>query len=807
MSKKKKILLSFLGIFIVVAIIATIALTTTWFKDLYFNIVALTVSADDQDFDDLRDRYVVSLTGGTGYDLNDENIQRNIADIDAAANENWSTMNKGDDITTLWSDIDYSDDVRANDGVIGASYGRLQSMALAYRTYGSSLEGNQDLLNDIIYGLEWLYTNKYNENSPSFNQEGGHGWYKVIGTPFALLRTTALIYDDLSEDQIDKYLKTVDHFCPDPTFWIWDKSTGGNRSNQCHIVILRGILGYDKSKIIQGADALLDTYKYVETGDGFYEDGSFIQHKALVANGSYGVELLRDTVFLTYLLSDSPFAITDPISDHVYDWVFNGFEPIIYRGYTFDDSRGRGVATPSKNSGGLSSEIGSILLLSQVNGEYQDRLQSLAKYYLMYTPDFFDYQSIWAINMGQKLLEDESVTPRGDITLYKQYPSMDFIAYQQPNYGVGISMYSTRTFNYETVNDMNLRGWHQGDGWMQILDNDYYSYNDNYWNTIDSYRIPGTTEVKESTIEPVTNNGSPWVGGTDMDSIYGVTGMEFIPEGVDISARKSWFIFDDEIVCLGSDINSGSGEVETIVENKAINENGDNPLLINGELMPNNIGWSQTVNGIVDNAYIQSNTDENLGTGYYFPEPQNITALRETRSGAWDDISIPTDYETAAPEIYSRNYLSLAIEHGENPTGADYEYTVLPSTTSDRVEEYSANPDTTVIVNSPEVQAVKENNLNIIGANFWTDSEATADIITSQNKASVMVKDNDDEIEISVSDPTQLGDKIELEINSSASEVISCDDEIKVTQTSPTIKLEVDTKDSMGQSFKVVLDK
>ena len=45
-----------------------------------------------------------------------------------------------------------------------------------------------------------------------------------------------------------------------------------------------------------------------------------------------------------------------------------------------------------------------------------------------------------------------------------------------------------------------------------------------------------------------------WVGGTDIEGLYG-------------AAHKSWFMFDDEIVCLGSGINSSDNRIiETIIE-------------------------------------------------------------------------------------------------------------------------------------------------------------------------------------------------------------------------------------------------
>lgn len=744
----------------------------------------------------------------------DENIKARTEAITLKAEELWITMNKNEDRTSLWDSIVYGDSVRDNDISNRTGYDRLGSMATAYRTKGSKLEANEDLKKDIINGMEWLNVNKFNANSPTYDEEQGQGYVKVMSGPKALLKCTALMYYDLTLDQLDRYLRTVDRFCPDPTFWIWNPSTGSNRSDQCMNVILRGILGGNSSKIIEGRDALSDVYEYVTTGDGFYDDGSFIQHTGLCYAGGYGVRFLGDTAFISYLLSTTPFKVIDPNGDNVYKWALEGFQPLMYKGYTFDDSRGREISRRfSLNSTIISNEIANFVLLCQIPSKYQNELKAATKYYLNNTPEFFTTQSVKNITMANEILRDESIIPRDDLNMYKHYGCMDFTAVQRPNYAIGLSMHSSRTFNYEIINDENLKGWHQGDGWMQILDDDYKSYDDCYWPTLDAYRYPGTTVVKKSTYDERVRNGSNWVGGTDIMGLYGVTGMEFIPPDQSLRARKSWFFFIDKIICLGTDIydNSEKG-VETIIENKMIGDTGDNPLIINGSPMDTNLGWT-TKRQDISSIFVQSNNSA-TGTGYYLPTGQTLTAQRDTHQGSWYDINtyhavgIGGDATGIDPhEVFSRNYITLTLDHGIDPKSASYEYTIMPSTTRDKVLEYENSPTAIVLANSPAVQAIKDRELNIISGNFWTDELTTVDIISCKNKASVMIQETDREINISISDPTQLGKKIELELNTCGSTISDCDNEITVIEIEPTIKLEIDVTKAMGKSFKVNLAK
>ncbi|MGR5908173.1 hypothetical protein ACT7DL_19665 [Bacillus paranthracis] len=56
--------------------------------------------------------------------------------------------------------------------------------------------------------------------------------------------------------------------------------------------MVRGILNNNSNKIQLGIDATNDVYKIVQNGDGFYKDGSFIQHTYNPYTGGYGEVLL-----------------------------------------------------------------------------------------------------------------------------------------------------------------------------------------------------------------------------------------------------------------------------------------------------------------------------------------------------------------------------------------------------------------------------------------------------------------------------------------------------------------------------------
>jgi hyaluronate lyase len=105
--------------------------------------------------------------------------------------------------------------------------------------------------------------------------------------------------------------------------------------------------------------------------------------------------------------------------------------------------------------------------------------------------------------------------------------------------------------------------------------------------------------------------------------------------------------------------------------------------------------------------------------------------------------------------------MSLAFEHGATPSNAAYSYVMLPHKDTAATQLYSNAPDVEVLSNTTDVHAVREKKLGITAANFW--NPGTVDFITALNPSSVMVKENESELNIAVSDPTQ--NKVRLRLN------------------------------------------
>ncbi|MGG3889630.1 polysaccharide lyase family 8 super-sandwich domain-containing protein [Metabacillus fastidiosus] len=739
----------------------------------------------------------------TGNDRNnvDEDIQKNYEQLDQKiSNEEkkgyWDTLETNDDRTTLWNDLN----VKSNLEHMTVAFTRLQEMAKSFRTKGSKFYQDQSLKEDIISSLDWMYDNVYNEKK----SETGNWWHWEIGSPKQISLILLLLNDDIPKNLQDAFIRAIDRFVPDPTYRTNYPSlmeTGANRVDKAYIVSLRGVVGKSDEKVKSGRDALSQIFQYVEDGDGFYKDGSFIQHNNIAYTGSYGRVLLDGLSNLLYLLHDTPWEVSDPNKQFVYEWLLKSYAPLFYDGAMMDMVRGRAISRQTQTDHLIGKEIlVDMLRLANSAPEAQGlAVKQYVKSWILTDTTFANYLEgleIEAIYLVKDLLEDETVRPK----IFKGhyvFSGMDRVVHQQGDFAFGISMSSNRITNFETGNGENPYGWYTGYGMTYLYNKDLTQFSDDYWPTIDMLRLPGTTTDLTKPAGGSYVSSKNWVGGSNVNGQYGVAGMEFDIQSSSLGGKKSWFSFDDEIVALGSDISSTDNRlVETIVENRKILNNNTNELMINGTSQSKEFGKAENHEN-VQWAHLKGN-QKGADIGYYFPKKTNLNSLRESRQGSWSDIN---RIFTVDSSIKTRNYVSLSIPHGKFPKQASYSYVLLPDLTSIETEQYSMKPDVEIIENSENLHAVREKSLGITAMNFWKQGET--ELVRSYQPASVIVKEEDKELIISLSDPTQKQEKVVIEVARKYASVIEKDDTITIIRKAPYLKLEVDVSGSLGKTHQV----
>lgn len=741
-----------------------------------------TAHAAGDEYDALRGKWNLLLTGAASYDPADPDFGPRIAGITSEARGYWSTMDTTPG-TYLWPDLASTTDSAA----ITGSYNRIRAMALAYSTAGSGLYQDGTLIGDISTALDWMYANRYNAAKTPY----ANWWDWEIGAPLALTDTMVMVYDRLSATQRGDNLATIGRFQPTVTL------TGANRVWESTIIALRGILGKDGALITAGRDGLDAVLPYVASGDGFSTDGSYIMHDKYSYLGGYGAALLENLSKMLYVLKGSSWPVTSPHLPNVYRWVYDTVEPLIYKGAVLDMTRGRDISRhiESEHLNGQIVTQSVLLLAEAAPAADAAAYRSMLKHWIAADTyrNFYANAPVYLIARAKAVMDDPGIAPRPVMVADRQFPGMSQAVHRRATYGYAISMSSSRTANYESINSENLKGWYTGDGETYLYNDDLSQFSGDYQPTVDPYRRPGTTvdtqQVRADSSGWGTRPPRDWVGGTSLLGTYGASGMDLAAYGNSLTAKKSWFMFDNEVVALGAGITSTDNRtIETIVENRKLNAAGDNAFTVDGAAKPTTPGWSESAAG-ARWAHLAGSTPGS-DIGYWFPGGEDLRLKREWRSGTWSAIN------RAVPDPTTRTagYLTMAVDHGANPAGATYAYAVLPGKTAAQTAAYSAAPAVSVLANTATVQAVRQSELNMVAANFWADGVRWVNVggtgfLSSDKKASVLTKESAGRLDVSLSDPTQANTgSIQVEINRSAFGILSHDSRITVTQLSPTVK-------------------
>ena len=815
--------------------------TAQWKVEILYQSPSKLPSATAEDYGKIRQAWKESLIG---KDLvSEEGGAEVLEEINQEAEALWNAyVYKGQEECggIPWAEdegakgnknIPYEDDAVE----FRVSFKKVLSMCKAYAAEGGALYQNQDMLKDITNILDFLCGSCYTAKSQTDNW-----WTWEIGIPKDLIPALILIYDGLTEEQVMAYTETLYFFQPDPFHEgvintasthgqgyreaqganIIDCSTtavGLGALREDNELVYLGMLASSQTFVIQNVE---DSAQIAANGynSGFYPDGSYLDHIKVPYLGAYGIEFMKGGAKIPSLLAGTPWKYPEQVQDNLESYIVEGFGNGMYKGMMLDCLKGRSVSRPASSNQAAGREAMMIILqiVDSFSQEAKETTLSALKAWLEEDEGFID-SLVGAENMAIKkkakeILEDTSI--QSNIApVHKSYPLMDRVVHRTEDYLFALSMYSERIQNTEIMNDENRFGWHQNNGMTYIYDEDK-QYTENYWNTVNPLRLPGTTVV------PVNiGTGKPdgsgfaqggdfcskesWVGGTSIGN-YGVSGMSFSGEtqGIagdapvsyapDLKGKKSWFMFDDEMVCLGAGITNKNMElpVETTIENKKLRKDGSNQLLVNGEkteipvkeanvkeLVERTADVSGTSFEQVNWAHLEGN--QSVGTGYYFPEENTeIQVRRGQTTGSWKDVGT---FEGESTE----NYLEMWVDHGQNPENASYSYVLLPETSAEETENYAQAPKVTILENSSEVQAVRHETLKIIGTNFWQEQGGSVEGITSDKAASVMLQETEQgTVKISVSDPTMKNKgNIQLTLEKEIVDSIQLDENVTCEKT------------------------
>ena len=488
------------------------------------------------------------------------------------------------------SNLDY-EETKDNIVKIKVLYAKLLLLCKGYYIKGTKYYNDEFIVNFIEEKIEWFRECFYNLHSVVHT----NWWQWEIGIPFTMNDIFMLMKGKIKDELIVENLKTSRYFQPDPRYSGNNPvaihpsgkplrlSTGGNRVDTVKISLFRGILLGDEDEVKLALESLPEVWEYNEKdrGEGFYRDGSFIQHEAIPYAGGYGEVLLSGIGEILYVISDSKYTSVIKKVDDLYDIILNSFEPFFYNGSFTDMLSGRGIDRANNSDSVIGHRIlNDILVVSSIFENDKCKklentiLREITKYgvekYLGEEKSPFLYKKL--IDLLEKYRGQEIEKYSNSINVCNK---MVRVMKREEKYAFGIAMHSSTIGNYEAMNGENLKGWYTGDGAYYLYDgvNDYKDY----WRDVDYYYIPGTTEIKMDMegLDAQRNFESSFVEDKVAYGISegenGLVAMEFLNWNEKLKSRKSWALIDSKIIFIETDIESKEKVYTTIFNKKYSN--------------------------------------------------------------------------------------------------------------------------------------------------------------------------------------------------------------------------------------------
>lgn len=600
-----------------------------------------------------------------------------------------------------WADIDYTSKERG--GWPPRNHiSRLLELARAYQTKGSKFYHKKEVSAKIHSGLNFWLENDF--ICPNW-------WYPEIGVPMVLAPTMLLMEAELSPEQMEKGIKILNRSAIG--------MTGQNKVWQSGNVLLRNLLLKNADTIRLACESIKEEL-VVSTGEGVQPDWSYHQHGPQLQFGNYGLSYVGDMIKWISILRQTPFKFDESKLSILRNYLLEGQQWVTWKNEYDISACGRQLFPNAQKS----------------------KAAALARFFSkMETLD------------PQFASEYQKVNHYQNLTGNRHFWRSDFQVQRSADYCFSVKMCSERVIGAESCNSENIQGYYMGDG-ATFLYQTQEEYMDIFphW---DWKKIPGTTVHQDNDTLPVlTARGyrieSNFVGGVS-DGKNGVAVMYYNRNG--LKAHKSWFMFDDKIVCLGSGISSA----ENLPVTTSVNQS-----FLKGEVVFKNSDKEKTAG---KSEQIQ-NPDwiihDNIG--YIFPSGGNLKLETHEVGGSWNWVA-----SRYPEEIKKAGIFKLWFEHGTNPKAESYQYILVPNASKQKMEEMESNQPFK-IKNTNKFQDVVTANGETAGMVFYQPGESEIfGGIEVDKTCLLIVKKTNDGLQVSVADPTQLLIEINLVLNGSFS--------------------------------------
>jgi chondroitin AC lyase len=590
-------------------------------------------------------------------------------------------------------------------------------LARAYKKQGTNFYQNAEVKKTVSLALDfWIAHNFICEN----------WWWNEMGTPNWMINTMLVLDDDLTDKQKTEGARIASR----ASLTGVGARAGGDFVPIAGMIVKQGLFKRNDSIVQKALKVMTDQIK-ITTDRGIKPDLSF-HHRVdnVTSIHSYGTNYVSSFAYWTVKTAGTKYQLPDEALRLLIDYYLDGIcKSMAYGIYPDPGARNRDLSRKG-DLGPANTDIPENLLKSS---DYRKK----------------ELEEIIAIRKGEKKIGK---------TWNRYYWWSSYFVHQRKNYFASVRMHSSRQKNVEEpYNEEGLKNHHLADG-SNFLSRTGREYIDIFpvW---DWQKIPGTTVVQKPALphwNQIAKKGLSDFVGAVSNGEFGAAAFDFKSVHDPLKARKAWFFFDHEYVCLGAAINSSAEYPAATTLNQC---------LLNKEVIVKTKNSSQILNkgehNLKDVSWVLHDS-----VGYFFPVPVTANIINTTLSGNWRQI---THQSRATEEPVQKDVFSLWLDHGIKPLSASYAYIVIPGISSSSLEQYIKTKNIVILENSPEIQAVQSKKLNISEIAFYQPGNIKLGnniILATDSPCIVLIKLKGKTIEeISVSDPTEKLISIKLSVN------------------------------------------
>ncbi|MFG2588116.1 polysaccharide lyase family 8 super-sandwich domain-containing protein [Streptomyces sp. NPDC048438] len=750
-----------------------------------------------------------------------------------------------------------------SDPNLSTSYQYLYEIALATCLPGTDASAPRDdtaVRRRVVDGLAQLHDGWFGDQSKGYY---GNWFHWEIGIPAYVTKTLVLLREELAAYRSEltaTYIASMDAYLRNGKDGDVDLDsrfhTGANLADITTNRILQGALLGDEARITKALADQLTVYSTIDpyqprhgVTDGFYADGSFVQHSSVAYTGSYGKGLLTRIVQTVKMLDGTGYLPDESLVGVVQGWVADGFAPLIFEGWMMEIVKGRAVSRTGTGYADVTAVMEAVVDLSaHTSGSDAEALEGYVKYVretskvALDTTSFVSPVSI--ARYADILASPAPARDLGPAASHGAFNAMDRTVHRRPGYAFALARSSERVSKYEYMSGENLMPWFQGDGahYLYISGADQrQAFGIDYFTAVPPHRLAGVTAPVETRRTVPELYGTLWYdnpergftssseaqntyvyfprgtqafsGGARLGA-YGVAGLVqsddaayaarqagTLPEDFvayrAAGATKSWFMFDDEILVLSAGVTGLAGRAVTTTIDSRIAD-PSSPVVLTGGLRDGS-PWEAA--GTAPPAWLRyADEGQRTAVGYVFLSgPDPVVALGTvTRSRRL--VRLANADTAVTKQVFTLSYEQAA---GRRPTAMAH--ALVPNASAQQLASYAHGP-LSVLSNTVRLQAAVHTHLGITAANTFTPGTHHAGRLSIDGPASVMLRrTGGGAYSIAVSDPTTTRRTVSVTLHGRPLRRVSADAGVRIRHVPGGTRLDVTTHQAYGRSFTATL--